>query len=149
MEDDSLVFVGFGESCQYCPVGVQGDAGLTGSICLNEHRPRRVRAPRSPDFGEWHTRLRARVERLLFGGGAQMSAEIEEEYGPSAVHFDDSAAQIADSSERQQENRLTRTSPFQQFLELVQQSEAAGYLFDGRDSQDGYQVSSLFIGYWR
>jgi hypothetical protein len=149
MEDDSVVFAGFDESRQYCPVGVQGDASLTGSICLDECRPHRMRAPRSPDFGDWHTRLRTRVERLLFGGGAQMSAAIAAEYDQSVVHFDDPASKIADPLERQQENTLTRTSPFQEFLDLVEQSEAAGYQFDGRDRQDSYQVSGLFIGFWR
>jgi hypothetical protein len=135
MEDDSYLFGGFAES---------GENFIAGSICVYE-RPHRMRAPRSPDFGEWRAKLRCwDLAVCLLHGGSIVDHHLN---GIRDGHFDEEPLLCDDIVGADVKNQ---SGPFEDFLDLVRQSEATGYFYDGRDRQDGHHTGNLvFIGFWR
>jgi hypothetical protein len=134
MEDDRILFVGFDET---------GEHYVAGSICIFE-RPRRVRPTRILDFADWRVRLRRwDMAGILDHGG---TIDLHHLNGIHDGHFDEEPLPSAQSPNDGIRDAKTAFKDFAYRLwQIEEQSEAPGYQYDGRGTEDRQETGATML----
>jgi hypothetical protein len=146
LRTQSLLFGGSGLIIDHVPVASPGfrirpvvkPAVGSASTVVVETNPR-------PAFVDWRANLRCwDMAPYLDHGGSLVDHHLN---GIHDDYFDEETVRCNDQVNVDAKEYST---PFQDILDLVRQSEATGYLFDGRERQDTDKAGGMvLIGFWR